>query len=81
MATNKDKRDDHETGSNQGLSLGTLANSVASMGFAVLFFVLIGVFLDSTFHTQPLFILLSVFFSLASIVYLLWQLVTTKLPK
>jgi F0F1-type ATP synthase assembly protein I len=52
-----------------------LANTAISLGFSVVIFVVIGVVLDSLFHTSPLFILLGVFFALASMVYFMYQLV------
>lgn len=72
MATDKDRRDNNQKGQS---SYRTLASQVTSMGFSVVIFVLIGVFLDSTFKTAPIFILLGVFFSLASMGYILWQIV------
>jgi F0F1-type ATP synthase assembly protein I len=52
-----------------------LANTTMSLGFSVVIFVVIGVVLDSLFKTAPLFILLGVFFALASMVYFMWQLI------
>ena len=52
-----------------------LANTAVSLGFSVVIFVIIGVVLDSLFKTAPLFILLGVFFALASMVYFMVQLV------
>ena len=52
-----------------------LANTAISLGFSVVIFVVIGVVLDSIFHTSPLFILLGVFFALASMAYFMYQLV------
>jgi len=52
-----------------------LANTAISLGFSVVIFVVIGVALDSFFQSTPLFILLGVFFALASMVYFMWQLV------
>ena len=52
-----------------------LANTAISLGFSVVIFVVIGVALDSLFHTSPLFILLGVFFALASMVYFMYQLI------
>lgn len=46
-----------------------------SLGFGVVFCVIIGVVLDNTFKTAPVFILIGVFFALATIVYFLWRLV------
>ncbi len=52
-----------------------LANTAISLGFSVVIFVIIGVVLDSLFKTTPLFILLGVFFALASMAYFMYQLV------
>lgn len=52
-----------------------LANTAVSLGFSVVIFVIIGVVLDNVFKTAPLFILLGVFFALASMVYFMVQLV------
>ncbi|MBN9388361.1 MAG: AtpZ/AtpI family protein [Chloroflexi bacterium] len=52
-----------------------LANTAISLGFSVVIFVVIGVVLDSLFKTTPLFILIGVFFALASMVYFMYQLV------
>jgi F0F1-type ATP synthase assembly protein I len=52
-----------------------LANTTMSLGFSVVIFVVIGVVLDNLFKTAPLFILLGVFFALASMVYFMWQLI------
>ncbi|HEX2912794.1 MAG TPA: AtpZ/AtpI family protein [Chloroflexia bacterium] len=52
-----------------------LANTAISLGFSVIIFVVIGVFLDSLFKTAPIFILIGVFFALASMAYFMWQLI------
>jgi F0F1-type ATP synthase assembly protein I len=52
-----------------------LATTATSLGFSVVIFVIIGVVLDGLFKTAPLFILLGVFFSLASMAYFMWQLI------
>lgn len=52
-----------------------LANTAISLGFSVVIFVVIGVGLDALFKTAPIFILLGVFFALASMVYFMYQLV------
>lgn len=52
-----------------------LANQAISLGFSVVIFVVIGVVLDSIFHTAPIFILLGCFFAVASMVYFMWQLI------
>ena len=52
-----------------------LANTAISLGFSVIIFVVIGVVLDNLFKTAPLFILLGVFFALASMAYFMWQLI------
>ncbi len=52
-----------------------MASEAISLGFSVVIFVLIGVGLDSLFKTAPLFILLGVFFALASMVYFMWRLI------
>lgn len=52
-----------------------LANTAISLGFSVVIFVVIGVVLDSLFKTTPIFILIGVFFALASMVYFMYQLV------
>jgi hypothetical protein len=54
-----------------------LANKAISLGFVVIIFVVIGVGLDALFKTPPLFILLGVFFALASLVYFMYQLIRT----
>jgi F0F1-type ATP synthase assembly protein I len=54
-----------------------LANKAISLGFVVIIFVVIGVGLDALFHTAPLFILIGVFFALASLVYFMYQLIRT----
>lgn len=53
----------------------SLANTAISLGFSVVIFVIIGVVLDNLFKTAPLFILLGVFFALASMVYFMVKLV------
>ena len=52
-----------------------LANTAISLGFSVIIFVVIGVALDALFHTSPLFIIVGVFFALASMVYFMYQLI------
>ncbi|MDB5080747.1 MAG: hypothetical protein JWP00_2671 [Chloroflexi bacterium] len=54
-----------------------LANTAISLGFSVIIFVMIGVALDSFLKTAPIFILLGVFFALASMFYFMWQLIKT----
>ena len=52
-----------------------LANTAISLGFSVIIFVVIGVVLDALFRTAPLFIMIGVFFALASMVYFMYQLI------
>ncbi len=74
MAPDKNKRDNQQSQIN---SSKRLASDAISLGFSVVIFVLIGVGLDSVFKTAPLFILLGVFFALASMVYFMWRLIKT----
>ena len=76
MTTERDKRDKDRQ---EQTSYRTLANQAIGMGFSVVIWVGLGVLVDSLLHTAPIFILLGVFFSLATIGYLMWQLV--KAPK
>ncbi len=76
MATDRDKRDEELKAQS---SYRSLASQAIGMGFSVVIWVGLGVFADSIFKTAPIFILVGVFFSLATIGYLMWQLV--KAPK
>jgi len=70
--------DDRNKQSNKQAQLNSskrMANEAISLGFSVIIFVLLGVGLDSLFKTAPLFILLGVFFALASMVYFMWRLI------
>jgi F0F1-type ATP synthase assembly protein I len=69
MATDGDKRNDDSKETQKQLSARELASNAISLGFSVAVFVIIGVVLDNIFKTAPLFVLLGVFFALASMVY------------
>jgi F0F1-type ATP synthase assembly protein I len=66
MATDGDKPGNE---SSKQLSGRELASTAISLGFSVAVFVILGVVLDNIFKTAPVFVLLGVFFALASMVY------------
>ncbi len=72
MATGGDKRDAEKR---KAASSKELASSAISLGFSVAIFVILGVVLDNIFKTAPIFVLLGVFFALASMVYFFWRLI------
>lgn len=75
MATGRDKR---EPDRKMSSSARQLLNDTLSLGFTVVIFVLIGVFLNNVFNISPWGILIGVFFALASMVYFMVKLVRTK---
>jgi F0F1-type ATP synthase assembly protein I len=66
MATDGNKQNDDRQ---KQLSARELASTAISLGFSVAVFVIIGVVLDNVFKTSPVFVLIGVFFALASMVY------------
>ncbi len=72
MATDGEKRDEEKK---KASTFRSLSAELGGLGFSVVFFVIIGVVLDSLLKTAPLFILLGVFFGLFSLVYFMYRLV------
>lgn len=70
MATNRGDKEERRAEESR-----TLVSLALGMGFSLLIFVAGGVLLDSLFHTTPVFMLIGVFFALASIVVFLWKIV------
>jgi F0F1-type ATP synthase assembly protein I len=71
MATNKNKRDQDDR---KPRSSGELAATAASLGFTVVIFVVLGIVMDNWLGTKPIFLLVGIFFALASMVYFTWQI-------
>lgn len=70
MATNRGDNEERRSAATR-----TLVSLALGMGFSLLIFVAGGVLLDNVFHTTPVFMLIGVFFALASIVVFLWKIV------
>ncbi len=75
MATDPEKREENARKLD---SSRQLASQALSLGFTVVIFVIIGVVLDNVFKTAPLFILIGVFFALASMVYFFVKLIRSS---
>lgn len=75
MPTDEEK---HEKNAQQVRTSKVLANSLLSLGFSVITFVIIGVVLDNVFKTTPTFILVGVFFALASMGYFMWKAIKAQ---
>ncbi len=73
MATNRGDNDE-----SRAKATRELLGLATGMGFSLLIFVGGGAFLDSLFTTAPIFLLVGVFFALASIAVFLWKIVSAS---